>query len=71
MGNYILWARKREPGAQWFDMPYHQRSLDDAIDLVHYYEGEWGNLYEYEIHRGGYFATYPEGTRKPCFVGVN
>ena len=70
--NYILWYRRTDdPDALWGDMPHAPRSREEAEALLHYYEGEWGNLYEYEIHRGGYFATYPRGMRQPCFVGIN
>jgi len=52
-------------------MPYAQRSYEACVELQEHYEEEWGNHYIYEIHRAGYFATYPKGTRQPCFVGMN
>ena len=67
---YIVWCRKtNDPEALWADLPHAPRSLSEAEDLLRYYEEEWGNLYEYEVHRGGICPTYPKGTRQPCFVG--
>ena len=72
MFKYIIWCRrKNDPTALWADLPYTRRSLEDAEDLLRYYEEEWGSLYDYEIHRGGLTPTYPKGTRQPCFVGIN
>ena len=63
----IVWCRKREPGALWFDMPYAPRYRDEAEALIDYYIGEgYGSHYEYEVVRVG---AYPQGTREPCFVG--
>ena len=67
---YIIWyRRKNDPNALWGDMAYAPRYLDEAEDLKRHYEEEWGNLYEYEIHRGGFVPTFPNGTRQPCFPG--
>lgn len=63
----IVWCRKREPGAQWFDMPYAPRYRDEAEALIDYYVGEgWGKYYEYEVHAQGF---YPSSTRDACFIG--
>jgi hypothetical protein len=72
MGNYILWCRRTtDPEALWADMPYAQRSYEDCVELQAHYEEQWGTHYEYEIHRTGIAATYPKGTRQPCFVVNN
>ena len=72
VGNYILWCKRtNDPEALWTDMPWAPRSYEACVELQEPYEEEWGNHYIYEIHRAGYFATYPKGTRQPCFVGMN
>lgn len=72
MLKYIIWFRRTDdPNALWGDMSYAPRSRSEAEDLMRYYEEEWGSMYEYEIHVGGLTATYPKGTRQPCFVGIN
>jgi len=66
---YRIWCRAtNDPTARWTDMSYHRRSLQAAQELVEYYEGEWGNHYQFEVHRDG---IYPRGTRDACFVGIN
>lgn len=49
-----LFARKRTPDTTafdncWFDLPYSARSYSQMENLIEYYQGEWGNLYEYRI----------------------
>lgn len=64
---YLVWARKRnDADALWFDLPYAPRSRAGCEALVDYYEGEWGQLYEYEIHQQGF--SYPQGMRQPVCV---
>ena len=47
---YRVWARKCEPDALWAPLPSSPRdSYEEASALQDYYEGEWGNLYEYSI----------------------
>ena len=47
---YTIWARKREPGAQWFDLPYAPRDYASVIQLIAQYRQQWGNFYQYETH---------------------
>ena len=69
MLNYRIWYRRNgDPDALWNDMSYGRVSLEHAQELVEYYEEEWGNHYQYEIKRVGF---YPAGTRVPCFAGIN
>ena len=69
MYKFIIWYRRTDdPNALWGDMAYAPRYQHEAEQLVTHYEEEWGNLYEYSIHREGF---YPPGTRQPCFVGIN
>lgn len=68
MTKYLVWARKREAGAEWFDLPYSPRYRNEAESLIDYYTEQWGSLYEYEVHAKGF---YPKATRQPCFVGIN
>jgi hypothetical protein len=59
-GNCRLWARKRTPDPDnmwskcWIDMPYAPRSFEACESLQEYYEGEWGNIYEYKITSTGW-----------------
>ncbi len=65
---YVLWARKRQPEALWFEMPYAARDYAGCVHLVDYYESEWPDHYDYEIHTAnvnGIGATYPKGMRVP------
>lgn len=65
---YLVWARKRNDStALWADLPHAPRNRRDAESLIDYYEGEWGQLYEYEIHANDGF-DFPRGMRQPCFV---
>ena len=53
-GKCKLFARKRAADTNtwdncWFDLPYAPRSYSEMEDLIEYYEGEWGSLYEYRI----------------------
>ena len=69
---YRVWCRRNELDALWTPMPYAPRdSAEAAQHLADNYAEEWGNLYEYEVHRGGICPTYPRGTRIPCFPGIN
>lgn len=69
MAKYLIWCRRTDkPGALWSDMSYTARDLQGALQLLEHYEQEWGSMYQYEIHRDGF---YPRGTRAPAFVGIN
>ena len=39
------------------------------MDLQDHLEAQWPQMYEFEIHRTGLLATYPQGQRQPCYVG--
>jgi hypothetical protein len=72
MANYIIWSRRTDvPDALWADMPYTRHSRSEAEQLMEHYEEQWGSLYEFEVHTGGRFGTFPKGTRQPCYVGIN
>ena len=43
-----VWARKLD-NPYWIKLPYAPRSYSECQDLVDYYEGEWGQLYDYVI----------------------
>ena len=48
MSNYQLWC-KRVTGDTWFPMSYPPRSYEYCESIQEHYEGEWGNLYTYDI----------------------
>lgn len=66
-GDCRLWARKRKPDPDniwstcWIDLPYAPRSYEKCEDLLEYYEGEWGSLYEYVI-RSASWGCAPKPT---------
>ncbi len=66
---YLVWCKSRtNPDSLWSDLPYKPRDYMGCERLVDYYEGEWGNLYSYQICRVG---TTPKGMCQPCYVGIN
>ena len=66
MQKYRIWCRRNnDPDALWTEMSYSPRYLAECEHLLHYYEEQWGNLYQYEIVP---VRSYPEGMREPCFV---
>lgn len=51
---YRVWFRKNQEGSLWNVLPYSPRdNYQQAEDLVEYYEGEWGSMYQYTIHACG------------------
>lgn len=49
-GKCSVWARRTSgDDRSWSKMGYAGRNFYDCIDLVAYYEEEWGSHYEYRI----------------------
>ena len=49
-GKCRIWARKLTgEDTWWFEMNYGARCYADCESLIEYYQGIWGELYEYMI----------------------